>query len=261
MPLTASTTPSTADLEFSWPVCRHGYKWKEHRGDALLFPKSAKARLEDFKFINPMRLQRPLLFEALGRLRPDGAAIVEFASRFGPLAQSEEGSTFQAWANAIKQFSLALVLYEGGPAMKECSREGSFFAGYSQGKWLPMAKMPPQASPAIVHAPVDSVGDPLEPAEAIAELLRGLLNGLLQDSITTELRIDQGRWISVRRPTDLRAAAALQLAEALIGERRIIRCAAPDCNQWMDITGQRADTTMHPACSRRWRMKRWRGRA
>jgi hypothetical protein len=51
-----------------------------------------------------------------------------------------------------------------------------------------------------------------------------------------------------------------QFANIVTGERRIRRCEAPDCGKWMDVTGcdRPGARRLHPECSRRWRMKRWR---
>jgi hypothetical protein len=168
-----------------------------------------------------------------------------------------------AWGEAIARAQLLKLLFDhtSGNQWRKLSGflvEGGFEAVYHAGEWQPVGSSPAVEIPDFEHELTDSKGSPLKGAGLVCAVLQRRLNRALEQALTVRIRFEQGRWKQYRVPVDLRAAAALQMAEALTGDRTFVRCAAPDCQRYMEITGSRSDKQMHERCSRRWRMRRWR---
>jgi hypothetical protein len=54
----------------------------------------------------------------------------------------------------------------------------------------------------------------------------------------------------------------LQFAASVVGQRKVKKCAAPDCGLYMDVTTSKhpAARRMHPHCEERLKKRRYRGR-
>ncbi len=89
--------------------------------------------------------------------------------------------------------------------------------------------------------------------------LATLINQHLWNSTAPQIGIDETqKYRLYTRPRYLLGAIWLQMAQAYMGENKIKKCAAEDCNGW--IIYERSSKTMHDACALRLRQKRFRER-
>jgi hypothetical protein len=236
-------------FDFSWerPVQGVGYVW-EPTPDRILLVRIAGAGFESY----PPLESETGLFRTFAALEPTSEAILKFANRYGVLGFPAAEESQRSWQEEIARMKHLVSLWDAldtghweavqAERLREIDR---IRHGVNPG--LPPLAQSRDVSPAA--------------AELVRPALRELL-GPIQDAVAAIAW--EGSWhIRAKRPAvkvsprHLRDAMYLQLAQAMLGDKKYRPCKA--CGRWFELSPGRSRTD-RVTCSDSCRVRMYRER-
>jgi hypothetical protein len=286
------------DLVASWPLYLPGGGFELVEGVQIPVPDIR----HQSTFLVPRRAARGAektitipedLWEKFCSLTPE--TVLDFANRYGTLRafgehfhhpsdmRPLEGEPLENWLFEVTLFRAVLDLWD------ECQHGTSSKVSrvlesalkpkkirWQAHEWTfrPLDSLPPEAG---VDSPIEqakriviyTINKELGPVQHYR--LRCALTGCKYDSrwaevdsTRVELRGGRGQTVPqlVIISENLIKTLWMQLASLVTGNRKLKKCEAPDCRQYIDVTksGHPKARRMHDSCAERWRKRRYRDR-
>jgi len=275
--------PQASDfLQFSWRVEASGYKWVQavpidlkegkrwKRGQFLCAAPSTGARrlVTDY---NPLRTASGL-FKTFAKREPNPELIAAFAKEYGQLGTgvgemvvmegesfARWGESYPAWKLELERMRQAVELWDAieSPDLRMLERrikwekDGVFYYSHpKRGKKPPGAKLIRIATEAENPQILERIlpDDVIEPAKWA---LQRIINNSLKTGASLQLLFDDGELGLFQAPDSLRSAMWIQLAQAVSGHKKIVKCRHRQCDTWFQVApgvGRDGKIYCKPAC-------------